>query len=75
MLNDDDDDPLLQLEQELHEGFVYEQYQASNDVKKGCSFNSYLQGFLYHFVAKPVVKYRWVVLGTCLHLLYPISFK
>ena len=63
MLNDDDDDPLIQLEQELNEGFVYEQFQVGSDTKEGCSFNSYLQGLLYHFVAQPVVKYRWVVLG------------
>ena len=63
MLNDDDDDQLLQLEQDLGEGYAYDHVQDAKADKEGCSFNSYLQGLLYHFVAKPIVKYRWVVLG------------
>ncbi len=66
MLNeDDDDDPLLQLEEELGgDGVVYETPSSGGTGgKEGCSFNSYLQGVLYHFVAKPIVKYRFVVLG------------
>ena len=63
MLNDDDDDQLLQLDQDVGEGFAYDHVEGVKADKEGCSFNSYLQGLLYHFVAKPIVKYRWVVLG------------
>lgn len=59
----DDDDPLLDLDEQANEGFVYEPTDSADTSKEGCSFNSYLQGILYHFVAKPVVNYRRFVLG------------
>ena len=56
----DDDDPLLRLEEEL---------SASHDDvttpgKEGCDVTSKLRAVLYHWVAVPVVRARWFVLGA-----------
>ena len=64
MLYDDDDDPLLNLENELSESVTQETSCGRHAPSQGnTSINSHLQGIIFHCVAKPIVRFRWVVLG------------
>lgn len=49
-----DDDPLLQLEEEIRS----ETRKAEVDRKEGCNLNEWFQGVLYYYVALPVIKAR-----------------
>ena len=64
LYEDDEDDPLLQLETDLTESLQQDEAETlQQDEAEGCSLTTWLQAVLYHFVAKPVVKMRWFILG------------
>ena len=79
MLHDDSDDALLQLEQEyplhpvcdssgdrrgsLRNLLADSAASAPRDQPEGCSLTTVMQGVLFHFVATPVIKVRWGILG------------
>ena len=33
--------------------------------KEGCGLTNSLQAIIYHYIALPVVKFRWVMFGMC----------
>jgi uncharacterized membrane protein YgdD (TMEM256/DUF423 family) len=72
----DDDDPLLQLDDEECHGdneddvlLLAEEEEAEHHMSRpppseGCGLTTKLQGVIYHLVAKPVIRVRWVILGV-----------
>ena len=55
-----DDEPLLDLEEEISSRGGRGQ---RGETTEGCQLNLWLQGYMYHYVAEPVIKARWVVLS------------
>lgn len=56
---------MLSLEQELEASPSLDQMldPEPRHTHEGCSLTSWIQGILYHFVAKPVVKARYFIIG------------
>ncbi|XP_064642370.1 protein dispatched homolog 3-like [Lineus longissimus] len=57
---EDGDEELLRLEAEL---------ESRHDKVEGCSLTARIQVLVYHFIAVPVVKARWLILAFYLMLL------
>jgi len=60
--DNENDDPLLELEEEL---LTARRQAELKRRKEGCNLSLWLQGVTFYYVALPVIRARWVILSMC----------